>query len=258
MRLGVFADVHANLPALEATVDAFRRLTVDQFVHLGDLVGYGPFPNECIELVRDLDAVGVAGNHELIVRGQLSTDRCTRTARESLQWTAANLTNSARTYIACLPDRLSVQRTIVATHASLDDPQAYVETNEQADRQLELLARDHPGATTLLIGHTHRPRAYALRTGARRPFEGPLSICDQHLLLNPGSVGQPRGASLDATCLLLDLEARTAIFVAVEYDAERTRRELRRNGLDPRSLQPPASRMAIVRRAARRLAGARG
>ena len=91
MRYGVIADVHGNLPALEAVLDALQRIGVDAYACAGDLVGYGPEPNECVETVRKLGAATVAGNHDLIALGALSEDRCERLARESLPFRSAVL-----------------------------------------------------------------------------------------------------------------------------------------------------------------------
>ena len=87
MRYGVLADIHGNLHALRAALGALGREGVDRYLIAGDLVGYGPNPNECVELVAGLDAVCVAGNHDLIALDRLSDERCPELARQSLRWT---------------------------------------------------------------------------------------------------------------------------------------------------------------------------
>jgi predicted phosphodiesterase len=242
MRFGVFSDVHGNLPALEATLSALRRQNVDAYIHLGDLIGYGPFPNECIEIVAGLEPVGVAGNHELIVLGQLSTENCWKLAQESLAWTMGVLTADSRAYIESLPRRATPAETVVATHASLEDPEGYVTTTEQATDQLQRLRQEAPTSRLLLIGHTHRPRAYSVAKGESRLGTGPLPLNDDVWLLNPGSVGQSRGHRARVSCMVLDLERREATLISLPYDVDRIRRELRRQGLNTRSYHLSSSR----------------
>ena len=144
MRLGILSDVHGNLPALEATVEALRLQGVDEYVHLGDLVGYGPFPNECIELMAELASAGVAGNHELILLGRLGPDNCWKLAQESLEWTRGVLTAEARAYIGSLPTRAEPAEAVIATHASLGDPEQYLRSSAQAAAELERLGKEEP------------------------------------------------------------------------------------------------------------------
>ena len=250
MRFGVLSDVHGNLPALEATLSALRRQDVDTYIHLGDLVGYGPFPNECIEVVAGLEPVGVAGNHELIVLGRLSPENCWKLAQESLAWTATVLTAHSRAYIESLPRRATPAETVIATHASLKDPEEYVITAEQAAAQLELLRHEAPTANLLLVGHTHRARAYAFAKGESRLGRHPLSLDDEIWLLNPGSVGQSRGRRVCATCMVLDLKRREVTLISLPYDVDRVRRELRRHGLNTKSYHLRASRIGSLREAA--------
>ena len=103
MRYGLLSDVHANLQALRATVEELRRVGVDRWIVAGDLVGYGAQPNECIEVVAELDALCVVGNHDLIALGQLCDARCVRLARNSLRWTRDVLAADSRSFLAALP-----------------------------------------------------------------------------------------------------------------------------------------------------------
>ena len=139
MRYAVLADIHGNLHALDAVLAALKDAEVDGYLVAGDLVGYGPFPNECVERVAELDAACVAGNHDLIVLGQLSDERCIPLARTSLAWTRDVLRDDARAYLERLPRVVDTGR-VVMTHGSLDDPSEYTRTPEQAVTQLGRLA----------------------------------------------------------------------------------------------------------------------
>lgn len=240
MRLGLISDIHANLHALDTALAALKREGVDGFLCMGDLVGYGPYPNECVERVAELGAPCVAGNHDLIALERLSEERCIPLAQQSLQWTRGVLRDDTRRYLAALPLRTEVGSEIVMAHGSLDDAQEYVTRPEQADRQLQQLAAEYPAARVLLLGHTHRQWSHA---SAPR-------------LLNPGSVGQSRDRQARVRFALLDLERDEAQFFSVPYDVAACRDALRRQGLPPGSchLAPSLWRACAgrVRRLARK------
>src|SRR3954453_17593902 len=103
MRYGVLGDVHGNLDALDVAIQTLQQEDIDAYLCLGDLVGYGPYPNECVRAIREVGAVTVAGNHDLISVGRLSTDGCGQLARESLAWTSQRLTTETRRYLEQLP-----------------------------------------------------------------------------------------------------------------------------------------------------------
>ena len=155
VRYGVISDIHGNLPALEAVLDALARIGVDAYACAGDLVGYGPQPNECVQIVRALGVVSVAGNHDLIALGELSEDRCERLARDSLRWTRGQLEEPTRAYLAGLPRRVELPGGVVVAHGSLDDPQEYV-LQRRAGRRAT-----HPTVGRPPCGADPRPRAHA-------------------------------------------------------------------------------------------------
>ena len=139
-RVGLIADVHANLPALEAAVERLEAEGVDAYACAGDLVGYGPFPDECVALVRGLRGITcVAGNHDLIALGRLDTGRCIPLARRTLEWTREHISEATRGRLPALPPIL-VEDGFVVAHGSLDDPQRYVRSDADAAEQLERLA----------------------------------------------------------------------------------------------------------------------
>ena len=258
MRIAVLSDVHGNLPALEASLDAIRREGVDAYACTGDLVGYGPFPNECVEVVAELaPAWVVAGNHDLIALGRLSGDRCIRLARESLDWTRKVLTEEARAHLSALPLRADAAHGVVLAHGSLEDPEEYTTKPDQATRQLDRLAGEGLAAPILLLGHTHRAWAWSRDTGTLKPTAtGTLALTDgAGVILNPGAVGQSRERHVHARFLVLDLERREARFFAIPYDVARCREALLRCGLPPSSYHLPPARVRPLRWAAGRALG---
>jgi predicted phosphodiesterase len=257
VRYAVLADIHGNLHALDAVLAALKDAAVDGYLVAGDLVGYGPFPNECVERVAELEAACIAGNHDLIILGQLSDERCIPLARTSLAWTREVLRDDVRAYLERLPRLVDAGR-VVVTHGSLNDPSEYTRTPEQAVKQLGRLEREHPDAGVLVVGHTHRPWTCDEAGRARRPDEGEdLPLNRERLLLNPGAVGQSRELRVRARYLLLDLEQDVAQFRAVRYNTAACREALRANGLSPRSNHLLPTVGGAVRRVRGAIAGRR-
>jgi predicted phosphodiesterase len=263
MRYGVLADIHGNLHALRAVLEELERREVDGWLVAGDLVGYGPYPNECVELVAGLDAVCVAGNHDLIALGRLSDERCIPMARHSLRWTSGVLGEAARTFLASLPPRAIAPGGVALAHGSMDDPQDYTVTPPQAFAQLARLDADE--AQVLVLGHTHRPWAFTAAGGTSlggRPLggrgawalrgRGVVPVPEHEpILLNPGAVGQSRELRARARALVLDLEGQRASFLDPRYDVAACRDALRRAGLSPRSYHLPPSPVGLGRQALR-------
>jgi predicted phosphodiesterase len=254
MKYGVLADIHGNLPALEAAIRLGEREGVDRFVCLGDLVGYGPFPNECVARVQELGAACVAGNHDLMALDRLPDDRCVRLARVTMKWTRTALGDAARAYLEKLPERLTLPGGIVLAHGSLDDPREYITRPEQAKAQLDRLRELEPEARILLLGHTHRPLAVSAVGGMICPRTDQWLKLDSFtsVLLNPGAVGQSREWRALARCLILDPERHVACFRAVEYPVQEVRDALRFQELPPNACHVRPSPLRDAARALRR------
>jgi predicted phosphodiesterase len=243
VRYGLLADIHGNLDALRAVLRALDRVGIDRYLVAGDLVGYGPFPNECVATVAELDAVCVAGNHDLIALGRLSDGRCIELARRSLAWTRNVLRPDVREFLAALPLRAAAPGAVIVAHGSFDDPQEYTTTKRQARAQLRQLEEGADGRL-LVLGHTHRPLAFARDAGWLRTRDVTPLPRGEAVLLNPGAVGQSRELLARARFAVIDLEAERASFTAIRYDVDACRTALRRAGLSERSchLRPSAPR----------------
>src|SRR5438105_3679697 len=230
MRVAVVSDIHSNLHALEAVLAAIDAEPPDELWCLGDIVGYGPRPNECCAAIAERADVCLAGNHDLAVRGTIDLAEFGGEAGIAAGWTRGVLEPEAR----ALLDRLDPQGTAHGAalyHGSARDPiWEYVLSDEAALATLELA--DSP---LVLVGHSH----VALRVvqtageldGGVAAAGTEVELGDVRALLNPGSVGQPRDGDPRAAYLFLDLDARRASFRRVEYDVERTQREMRDAGL---------------------------
>jgi diadenosine tetraphosphatase ApaH/serine/threonine PP2A family protein phosphatase len=229
LRAAVISDIHGNLYALQAVLDALDD-AADEIWCLGDVVGYGPRPNPCCTLVRERAAVGLAGNHDLGVLGTLDLDEFSFDAAFSARWTRGVLTEESRSYLAALPSQARADHAELF-HGSPSDPVwDYVLTMEGA---LDALERTE--APVVLVGHSHAALAIGLDDvrleGGLAPDGREIDLSHGRWLLNPGSVGQPRDGDPRAAFLLLDFDAQRARFHRVPYPVERTQAEIRERNL---------------------------
>ena len=227
MRVAVISDIHANWHALEAVAEAIEEEKADEIWCIGDVVGYGPQPNECCEWTSAHANLCLAGNHDLGVLGTLDIAAFSDDAAAAARWTQGVLNDDARRYLATLEP--SARRGGVALyHGSPRDPVwEYVLSYEAASEAIE----ESPADVTV-IGHSHLP--IAIGEGelvGGHAGNGVEVELDGRWLLNPGSVGQPRDGDPDAAWLLLDLETRHASFRRAKYDVEKTQTEMREVGL---------------------------
>jgi diadenosine tetraphosphatase ApaH/serine/threonine PP2A family protein phosphatase len=234
-RVAVISDVHANWHALSAVLEAVDAETVDDLWCLGDLVGYGPRPNPCCAAVAERASLCLSGNHDLAVLDRLDLDEFTPEAAAAAEWTRGVLAPAARAYLeSCSPN--GRRDGVELFHGSPRDPVwDYVLSFEAVEATFELT--EEP---LVLVGHSHVPLALVLADGtlggglAPEGTEAELGE-GARLVLNPGSVGQPRDGDRRAAWLLLDHGAGRAAFRRVEYPVERTQEEIRERGL-PESL----------------------
>ncbi len=201
---------------------------VDEIWCLGDIVGYGPRPNECCDLVRERTSVSLCGNHDLAVLGTLGVAEFTGDAATAARWTATVLGESQREWLSSLQP-FGRHEDAQLFHASARDPVWEYVLSEQA-ALASLLATDAP---VVLVGHTHVALAIGwndrLLEGGLAPNGTTVERAERRWLFNPGSVGQPRDSDPRAGWLLLD--TATATFNRVDYDIARTQDEIRELGL---------------------------
>ena len=238
MRVAVISDIHSNLPALEAVLADIGRLDPDEVWCLGDLVGYGAQPDACVALVSEVVERCLAGNHDLVVRGDIDIDYFAMSAGVAARWTVKVINDRTREFLRPLAP-LGQSGGIGLFHASPRDPVwEYVLSVRQASECLEAQLQ-----RVCLIGHSHvachfsRPngRATADTTGELATPGTTLEIAQGKWLINPGSVGQPRDGDSRAAYLMLDTDGWTASFRRVEYPVEDAARAIIEAGL-PRQL----------------------
>jgi len=230
MRAAVISDIHANLHALEAVLASIDEERPDEIWCLGDVVGYGPRPNECTDIVRERVAVSLVGNHDLAAIGKLDTLEFGPLAAESAHWTQRELGAAQADWLRGL-ELSAVRDGVELYHASARDPVwEYVLSEDVAHANLLVTS-----APLVLVGHSHVALALAWDGAA---IDGGLArggteldVAGRRWLLNPGSVGQPRDGDPRAAWLLIDFEAQRAAFRRVQYPIERTQAEMKSAGL---------------------------
>ena len=240
MRIGLISDVHANLPALQAVLTELSAGGVDRIACAGDLVGYGPMPNECIAAMAEAEIPSVAGNHDLIAIDWLGTERCSALARTTLEWTRGALTPASREYLASLPGELELEGMLVA-HGAIGDAQRYVMSDRELEDEVAVLARQHAELRILVLGHTHRAQAFSEERGALiEGRTGQVRLGPRERgVVNPGSVGQARVGRPRARFAVIDCEAGSIVFRSVAYDTGAVRRALGQAGLPRDAHRPP-------------------
>jgi len=238
VRCLVISDIHANLAALEAVLDDAGSF--DVIWCLGDLVGYGPDPNECVARVQEFEHICIAGNHDWAVLGKLDLGQFNPDARAANAWTRDRLTANARAYLETRPT--SIERDVfLLVHGSPREPiWEYILDVDQAMVNFEYF--DMPFC---LVGHTHVPIGFVRDQEHHQyhvlipPYPAPVVLNNPRvrMILNPGSVGQPRDGDPRASYAILDTEAKTWELRRVAYPVEVTQERMRAFGLPRRLIQ---------------------
>ena len=229
MRLLIISDIHANLAAFEAVLeDADGEW--DQIWCLGDVIGYGPNPNECLALLREHDHVTLTGNHDWAALDKLDINAFNHEARRAIRWTQETITEETRSYLAERPP-MTVNEPFTLAHASPRQPVwEYI-----MDQGTALVNFDYFDTRYCLVGHTHSPLIFeeldSMRVNARLPNYGEVMPLNGRLIVNPGSVGQPRDSDPRAAYALLDTEEMTWEQRRVDYPIEVTQEKMRKEGL---------------------------
>ena len=220
MRIGIFSDTHANLEALQAVVKAYEKERIDRYVCLGDTVGYGGSPNECCDIVRELAAFTILGNHDAAVAGRMDYSYYYDAARQALDLHAEVLSKANMDWLRALPYSRH-ENELYFCHGSPVNLQEfeYIFAPEQAALCLPIW--DELGDVTF-IGHSHLCKSFALTRGEVFEVVAPkFAIRPGHrYIISVGSVGQPRDYDNRASYTLYDSAKKRFEFKRVEYDIE--------------------------------------
>jgi len=233
MKYGVISDIHSNLEALDSVLDLLRQQGAQAYICCGDLVGYGPDPDACLQRICRLPGLTVVlGNHDLAVLGRMDLEWFNEYARAAVVWTGKRLSEKNRRFLETIPDRQETP-TFTVVHGSPRNPaEEYLLSSEQFLANLRYFK-----VSPCFVGHSHLP-IYFAQTKEGRVLAGLLQ--DRQKLdltgkgpwiLNPGSVGQPRDGDPRASCGLFDSEQKSFRLLRIPYAVAQVQRKMRKAGL---------------------------
>jgi predicted phosphodiesterase len=220
MKVAIISDIHGNRHALEAVLTDIADTPAEQLWCLGDLVGYGADPDECVALTREHAALCLAGNHDLAVLGEIPVEDFSPAAGIAVRWTREAISGESRDYLATLSSSAG-NGEIGLYHASPRDP-VWEYVLSAAVAELCLDAQPH---RVCLVGHSHvalsfdRPSG-GVSSGELRRAGDSVDFASGEWLFNPGSVGQPRDGDARAAWMMLDLDDGTATYRRCDYNIE--------------------------------------
>jgi len=228
MRLAIISDIHANLEALEAVLEDVDKSNIDEIVCLGDIVGYGANPNECAQLIAKRCKIILLGNHDAAATNLLTTQNFNIHARIAIDWTAETLTDANKTFLSALPV-MKTNGLMTFVHATPYEPNMwyYITSLEEAAFNFQFF-----DTRFCVVGHTHIPMIIALENDEIYvQQEKKISYKDKdnlRLLVNIGSVGQPRDRNPNCSYGILDTEEKIFALQRVPYDFAKTQAKMKR------------------------------
>jgi predicted phosphodiesterase len=229
MKIALISDIHANVEALEAVLADIRIQKADEILCLGDIVGYGANPNECIDLVKKNCSFTLLGNHDAAAIGQLSTQHFNIHAKIAIEWTSENLRKGSYDFLKTLPMKeTKLSHTIV--HATPYEPNMwyYITSLEEAAFNFQFFE-----TAFCFVGHTHIPIIIVLEQekevyvhqGDALDFG---SLPNVRFLINVGSVGQPRDRNSMSCYGIIDSDAKTFTYRRIQYDVQKAQAKMRK------------------------------
>jgi len=235
VRVLVISDVHSNLAALQAVLEDAGQF--DALWSLGDVVGYGPQPNECIATLCAYDHLYIAGNHDWGVLGKIPLDDFNGDARKANLWNREQLDAASLAYLEAAPEAI-VEEKVTLAHGS----PRYPIWEYLIYASVAKLSFDFFETKLCLVGHTHVPILFALSPdggdcqASRLPEGEPFTLGQGRYIANPGSVGQPRDGDPRAAYMVIETDSMAIEHRRVAYDVEATQALMRKAGLPRRNI----------------------
>jgi predicted phosphodiesterase len=230
MRYAIFSDIHSNLEALEAVLEAYQKERIDEYLCIGDVVGYAANPNECIERLRKVAMITLVGNHDWAAVDLFSADNFNPEAQKAIFWTKANLTESSKYFLSSLKLVYDIEK-LVLVHGSLDSPQVFnYLTNVYSCAATFKLLR----SSVCFVGHTHVPVVFIQDKKGDIRYQDVESLKiepDNKYIINVGSVGQPRDSIPAAAYCIFDTSDQQVQIKRIKYDVFKARRKIIEAGL---------------------------
>ncbi len=228
-KIAIISDIHANLPALHSVLVDAEKQGVERHVCLGDVVGYGPNPSECVTRIQELGCICIKGNHDEYISYDDEANNFNEIAKAALTWTKSQLSAPQKAWLASLPYTRRIGRQMLV-HASINNPEGWEYVRNSFDASIAINAQT---TDICFSGHTHVPIVYEMDGGKVKVLSGEVVKLDANnkYLINCGSVGQPRDGDPMACYVIFDRAERSVTFRRVEYDLESVASEIRAAGL---------------------------
>jgi predicted phosphodiesterase len=231
---GVLGDIHGNREALAAALGRIDPFGIDQLLCVGDLVGYNADPDECVRMLRERDALCIAGNHDLIGTGLLGFERCSNKAMHSLKRTRRTIGEEAGDYLRALPAHRVLEEKFLLTHGGVRDVQQYMTRPAHFLQNADFLQRDFPGIRICFFGHTHEQRVVEIDGECVNELDAASGVQlrpDRVYFVNPGSVDASRKRTRKvAECAIFDSATLTLRFEQSPYDDATTEEKAEKSG----------------------------
>ncbi len=242
MKVAIISDIHANLEALEAVLKDIKLQGISEVLALGDIVGYGVDPYDCISCLQQHKIMSVQGNHDYMAAANTYPSTISSIAKQSLEWTHKSLSSKSKKYLIKLPLIHRVSAQLVLTHASLYEPEQWHYLKEG---QHEVIANHFSGqmSSICFVGHTHIPGIIKKDSKSQKiSYLHDVSIkldLAQQYIINPGSVGFSRDKDLRASYVTIELDDKYAQvnFHRIDYDRSTTLKKLKKNNADPKIIK---------------------
>jgi diadenosine tetraphosphatase ApaH/serine/threonine PP2A family protein phosphatase len=231
VRYAFLGDIHGNTEALEAVLAAVRNENVDKIVCLGDVVGYGAEPVRCVEIIRELKCDVIAGNHDWAAIGKVSIDCFNAYAKAAAIWTREHLPQDHKDWLLTLPLTLTYEHCSVA-HGTFHQPEAFNYIQTVFDANQSFAALKAMGSKLGFLGHSHVPVGFFDTDPITYTLDGDIPLDDElAVIVNAGSVGQPRDENNKASFAVFDSDKRHVTINRVPYDIDATAKKIREAGL---------------------------
>lgn len=232
MRTAIISDIHANLEALQAVRDALEEINHDRIICLGDVVGYGANPEECVEIVMGEGWPAIMGNHDAAINDPKYIAMMNPVAKAALEWTVLTLSDKSKEYLDSLPMTIDLDDNAIACHGLPFKPENWVYSDDPNTVLMNMESIDQDYA---FVGHLHYAHAYAYNPADKKLFITHLpesvDLSQSRHLLNVGSVGQPRDEDSRACLVIYDSENKNAVYHRVQYDTMEAARKIVDAGL---------------------------
>ncbi len=231
MRYLLISDVHGNLHALQEVLKHAKKQGYDDILFLGDAIGYGAFPNECVEILREVSSEFLRGNHDSVIIDEALLDYMNPYAKEAIIWSMEQLTDENAEFLANRPVSVNIDKDFLIVHSTPDEPEVWDYIYDVEDAFSELYRLDE---WVCAFGHTHIPVVFSFSTESLdvSVLQPGVNLSrDYKYLLNPGSVGQPRDGIPLASYGILDFDKGTFEVYRVEYPVEKAHRAILDAGL---------------------------